>query len=443
MELIDHQRLILHHLLHRADAVVDAGERLQLEMFGEPSLRAAFAMVMKAATTERTPYTFDSLLDTVKRREGGDLQAAMIEQILATASFAGTTAADFRASIEAVALAHRRVLLIGALTSAADAIDRGREEEAESRLSAALDRLASTDRSTPCLRVGETVDEAKARYDRAAAGLVPPGIQTGFARVDAMTGGIMPEHVWLVAAGPSEGKTATAKEISYRAALDGYAVMYVTLEMARHEIELLHHVRHANAAIGGVTVPIRGVIGGSLTPEQADLYKAAIDDFSKVDLTIWAPEEASMQAIARRLAAIRAVRKLDLVVIDYLQLVRWEGRSSNQQEEMIEVLRAVKRMARRLKVGVVACWQMKREGIIEAKERGFYLKQDLSGTAEAERTADVIIWTLLTKDSSELREIKIGIAKGRHGGEFPEGYPVAFMPQISTMKEHEFDAQYG
>lgn len=444
MDLLGHQRLIVHHMLTRHDSLVEIAEQLRENQFPDPLYGSFFGVLVRAYSSERHPHTFESLLESISRRSGDEeAKQVFIDALVGTREFVGTTPADLHQSINAVQQEYRRVVLLRALQSAATDIEGGREANAEQAFSQALDQLQNVGgHSQPCVHVSEAVNDSIARYDRAAAGLNPPGVPTGFSRIDAATGGMKPGHIWLLGAAPSQGKTAVAKEITYNAAQAGYAVLYCSLEMAEDEILRLLHVRHANAAIAGEPVPLRGAADGTLSATQAEIYRAAIADFANRDIMVWAPFSASLRDIGRRIAAIRAVRRLDLVVIDYLQLVRSEDRRGQMREEKVEVLQEVKRLARSHRIPILALWQMSRDAAKDAADLGYYEMTGLGDTSEAERTADVILWSLYPPAMEKERELKLGLAKVRHGQKMIEGYRLAAMMDIAMIVEHQFDEQF-
>lgn len=444
MDLRAHQSLILHHLLATPALIADCSEELRSDHWPEPECGRLYREIVSAATVGRTPHTLDSLIEWVLSRATSDGERELLGGVIAeTVNFAGTTRNDFGASINALRMAHRRRILLSALHESALRVESGRDEEAESCLVTALDALQNTTGAAPCVRAADAVDDALARYDRAKAGEKPVAIPTGFKKIDAVTGGIEPTHVWILGAAPSQGKTANAREVAYSALMCGFSVLYVTLEMEAHEILRGFHVRHANAYQHGEPIPVRAVTDGTLSPNQEDQYRHAVGDFAQKALTVWAPDGATIEDVQRRVAAMQMVRPVDLLIVDYLQLLQPSERRRDMREHLVHLLRATKRMARKMKLRVLGLWQMRREAAVAAEERGHYLMQDLAETAEAERTADVIMWSLYTPQMEAEREMQIGIAKARHAKKLVEGYRVAALMDLATVVDADFDAGYA
>lgn len=210
----------------------------------------------------------------------------------------------------------------------------------------------------------------------------PPGIPTGLHEFDRLTGGLQRGDLILLAARPSVGKTALALTIAYHVAVEcGLSVAVCSLEMSREAIasRLL--------ALGSRT-PAHRLLSGRLSePELAALSKVTaqmaaarlhIDDASSV--TVW--------DIRAKTLRFKARCGLDLLVVDYLQLVGGGGRFENRQLEVSAVSRELKALARTLNAPVLALSQLNRA----PERRPDHRPQlaDLRDSGSLEQDADVV-----------------------------------------------------
>lgn len=249
-------------------------------------------------------------------------------------------------------------------------------------------------------RLGEQMEEIEARYKGES---VDSGLKTGFKRLDEMTAGLRPANMIILAARPSVGKTAFALNIATHVALhQGRPVGVFSLEMSY--AELTRRLLCSEARVPGNRV--MGVSGRPSRQQLEALYEARdrlreaplhLDDTST--LTI-----AEMRARARRLAA--RTGGLGLLIIDYLQLMNsGASRVESRQQEVSEISRAIKGLARDLNVPIIALSQLSRQS---EQRRGAADKlprlSDLRESGAIEQDADVVIFIHRERTSKEGKE---------------------------------------
>jgi len=216
------------------------------------------------------------------------------------------------------------------------------------------------------------------------------GVPSGFYRFDEMTGGLQKADLIILAARPSQGKTAMALNMAYHAAVDkSIPTAVFSLEMSRNS---LFERMVCSAAMTDVKNTRTGMLKrdrwAALTSEIDRIRRAPIwiDDSSGLNIT-----EIRMRA--KRLASElkRKNLTLGLIVIDYLQLIQGGGkRSENRQQEVSEISRRLKELARTLNIPVMALSQLNRRA--EDKDRGGNRPQlsDLRDSGSLEQDADVV-----------------------------------------------------
>ncbi|MBI4801441.1 MAG: replicative DNA helicase [Elusimicrobia bacterium] len=243
------------------------------------------------------------------------------------------------------------------------------------------------------------------------------GVPTGFYRFDEMTCGLQPSDLVILAARPSQGKTALALNIAYHASVEKkLPVAIFSLEMDKHAIFQRLLCSAARANLGQAR---RGQfpreIWTDLTRFSSDIAVAPlwIDDTPGLNIL-------DIRARTRKLISqLKAQNKtLSLIIIDYLQLIRGTGRLENRQQEVSEISRLLKDLARSLKLPVLALSQLNRRSEDKAREGNRPQLSDLRESGSLEQDADVValIHREWKKDDPNPEiQAKLIIAKQRNG----------------------------
>jgi replicative DNA helicase len=259
------------------------------------------------------------------------------------------------------------------------------------------------------------------------------GIPTGFRDLDTITAGMHPSEFIVVAARPSMGKTALCLNMSQHIGTrTDYSVGFFSLEMSKEQLLTRMLCSEANIDIQKVR---SGYVGEG---EYRRLIKAA-----EVvgDARIFVDESAAlsvmeMKAKARRL---KMEQGLDIVFIDYMQLMRGEGRFDNRNQEISIISRSMKELAKELQIPVVGISQLSRA---PDKGRPEHVPQlsDLRESGAIEQDADVVIFVFREEyykpDNEEIKgEAQLIIAKQRNG---PTGrVPLAFLNKFARFNDRE------
>lgn len=256
------------------------------------------------------------------------------------------------------------------------------------------------------------------------------GITTGFADLDRKISGLQKSDLILLAARPSMGKTALMVNIATNAALKGASVAMFSLEMSKNQ--LVQRVISANSH-----VDLQKIISGDLTEEEwlkvfdrmpiLREMKMEIDDTAGIS-----PIE--MKAKCRRL---KAEKGLDLIVVDYLQLMQLEGRNENRQQEISAISRALKGIAKEMEVPLIALSQLSRAPELRADHRP--ILSDLRESGAIEQDADIVMFLYRDdyyhEDSEKKNMGELIIAKHRNG---PTGtVEMAFIKEYTKFVNME------
>src|SRR5215210_4145281 len=238
------------------------------------------------------------------------------------------------------------------------------------------------------------------------------GTPSGFTDLDELTGGFQHGNLIVVAARPSMGKSTLATNIAENAAIDhGRPVALFSLEMS--ETELAHRFIASQAKVSSDELR-KGRVRGDRWPKVLNAVEKLasapifIDDSSDIGVL-------EMRAKARRLHSRQG--GLGLIVVDYLQLVRADGRSDSRVEQVGQISRGLKILARELDIPVVAVSQLSRA--VEARHPPIPMLSDLRESGQLEQDADVVMFVYreeyYDKESERLGEADIVFAKHRNG----------------------------
>lgn len=227
--------------------------------------------------------------------------------------------------------------------------------------------------------LGPVVDRIQELYDR-DGGI--SGLETGFADIDSMTDGLQNSDLIILAGRPSMGKSAMALNVAENVALRGELVLVFSLEMAEGQLG-----QRSLSSIGRLnSMSLRS---GRLVDSDWDKMTVALGKLHESPLYIdqgTSATVAQMAGKARRLAK-RVGKRLALVVIDYLQLMQAEG--NNRNEELSEITRRLKLMAKNLNCPVICLSQLSRK--VEERSDKRPILSDLRESGAIEQDADLVL----------------------------------------------------
>ena len=246
------------------------------------------------------------------------------------------------------------------------------------------------------------------------------GIPTGFNDLDKLTSGLHPSDFIILAARPSMGKTALALNIVQNVALrahkrvggDPRSVAFFSLEMSKEQ--LVNRMLCAEANIDSQRLRI-----GEMKEDDWTHLWDACDVMSKAKIYIDDTAGITVMDMRSRARRLKAEHGLDLIVVDYLQLMQGSGKrntSGDRQQEVSEISRSLKALARELDVPVLALSQLSRG--VEASQVKRPMLSDLRESGSLEQDADIVAF-LYREDyynpETENKHTELIIAKHRNG----------------------------
>ncbi|MCQ2518287.1 MAG: replicative DNA helicase [Lachnospiraceae bacterium] len=237
------------------------------------------------------------------------------------------------------------------------------------------------------------------------------GIPSGFADLDYMTAGFHPSDLILIAARPAMGKTAFALNIGLHAALrEQKCIAIFSLEMSKEQL--------VNRLISmESTVDSQNIRTGNLSDKDWTMLIEGAGNVSRSKLIIDDTGSISINELRSKCRKYKMEQDLSMIIIDYLQLMTGSGRSESRQNEISEISRSLKALARELNVPVIALSQLSRK--VEERPDHKPMLSDLRESGAIEQDADLVMFIYrddyYNKDSEKKGVAEIIIGKQRNG----------------------------
>ncbi len=281
--------------------------------------------------------------------------------------------------------------------------------------------IANRKKKSDFTSIGDVLLESAKRIEdilNNKGGLI--GLPTGFADLDRLTSGLHPSDFIILAARPSMGKTALALNIVQNAALRAHkkvggeprSVAFFSLEMSKEQ--LVTRMLCAEASLDSQRLRT-----GEMSERDWTAFWDACDVLSKAKIYIDDTAGLTVMDMRSRARRLKVEHGLDLIVVDYLQLMQGSGRrnsSGDRQQEVSEISRSLKALARELNVPVLALSQLSRG--VEARQVKRPMLSDLRESGSLEQDADIVAF-LYREDyynkETENKHTELIIAKHRNG----------------------------
>ncbi len=284
--------------------------------------------------------------------------------------------------------------------------------------------------------IGEVVRDALDKMSAAAkAGGKITGIATGFTDLDYKTAGLQNSDFILVAARPSMGKTAFVLNIAqYVSVKHDYYTVIFSLEMSK--LQLVNRVISMESRVDS-----KNIRTGNMSPAEWGSVAEGASRIGNSHLIIDDTPGITIGDLRSKCRKLKSENKLDLIMIDYIQLMSGGGRSESRQQEVSEISRALKGLARELNVPVIALSQLSRA--VESRPDKRPMLSDLRESGAIEQDADVAMFIYrdeyYNKDSDRKGIAEIIIAKQRNG---PVGtVELVWLPDLTKFANASLDRQ--
>jgi replicative DNA helicase len=429
---------VLGGILLENEAINQVLELLRPEDFYRESHRKIFRAMIELSDRSE-PVDLITLSDCLKSR--GEIEAVGGSAYLASLADFVPTAANISYYARIV---REKSILRNLISAATDIATKGFEEQGnvEEFLDTAekvIFDISEKKIKASFVAVGDMIkDTLKAvekLYERKE---MVTGVPTGYDDLDRLTAGLQPADLIVVAGRPSMGKTAFSLNIATNAAFKGIGVAVFSLEMAKEQLVLrmlcsearVDNSKMRSGYLGERDFPKLASAAGRL--HEAPIY---IDDTPAISAL-------ELRAKARRLVRDRT-KKVGLIVIDYLQLMRGMGTASNREQEISEISRSLKALAKELNVPVIAISQLNRR--VEDRSDKRPMMADLRESGAIEQDSDVIIFIYRDEvynpksDSKGVAEVIV--AKQRNGP--IDTVYLTFLNEYTRFENYTEREEYG
>jgi replicative DNA helicase len=386
---IEAEQMVLGAILIENGAIENVSDILPAEDFYKDAHRRIFAAMQEMADA-REAIDLITLTDALRR--GGTIEKIGGASYLSTLVSLVPTAANVKYHARII---HDKSVLRQLIHASTDIISRSYDDSPEAlRIGEILDkaqqeilRISDQKMVEPFAAVRDIIKQSyktiEQLYDRKE---MVTGLPTGFTDLDKMTSGLQAGDLIIVAGRPSMGKTAFCLNIAAHSAMDhGKSVAVFSLEMAKEQLGLrmlcsearidMHKLRTgylAESDWGRI-----GMAAGRLS--EAPIY---IDDTGAIGIF-------EMRSKARRL---KADKGLDLIIVDYLQLMRGSSDANSREQEISGISRSLKALAKELRVPIIALSQLNRAVETRPGKDKKPLLADLRESGAIEQDADVIMF---------------------------------------------------
>ena len=285
----------------------------------------------------------------------------------------------------------------------------------------------------------QALDDAYTRIDQRMGRKDPnaiSGVASGFVDLDALTAGFQQNELIILAARPSVGKTAFSLNIVRHAVVqDRMPVLFVSLEQSR--IEIAERLLAAQARVDSFKLR-----KGHLSAEDIGKLHAAGDMLRNAPLFIDDTPAQGMLRISANARRLKIRSGLKMVVIDYLQLIEPENRRDPRQEQVAQISRRLKFLARELEIPVMALAQVNRSSEDRQDHRPRLADLRESGSIEQDADTCLMLHRPGRFDGGlEDNIIEVIIAKQRNG---PTGeVTLTYLKQFMSYENHQPDGAFG
>lgn len=439
----DHCATVLSAIIPDRRDLLDVAQRhLSPDHFPDATLRNVFIMLERYAEVTGAILTRASLVDQLRHARA---DAGKVSLYTETYDLLYHTPADepsFRWSLQQVRDLAAERYTGEALTSAMQILTRGTEDDAGQLLRGhaearthILQRFAEIDRDLSMQEAPEgdmraegddiLADYAASKAARAAGRST--GIGFGIASLDEKVN-LQNGDLCLIVGFTSEGKTSLVCQLAWSASVQQRKnVVILTTETIRSQVRrriISRHSCHPHFEIPK-GLNSRAIREGTLSPEQEAKLGMVVSDFTNNPgygrcYIVQVPREASVGYLESKLLRIQRMFHIDLVIMDYLALLKSDRRRNSDREELNGILKGCKQLATSFNDGLgvpfVSPWQVSRSARQEAEKTGFYTASALSETAESANSSDVIISLLAPLDNDQREaDLRMQAMKQRDG----------------------------
>lgn len=443
--VIDHaQRVLAAVIPGQRDRLMFILERLEPDHFRTPHHKIVFQLLERYWDITMDVLSSSALSDLLERQKVEAAKVLFYEEQFEGLTNTEVSEPDFRYSVDALRDIRTHQLTGEAIVAGMEILERGLDvggevrEGHEASRAFLYDRLATIDGlgnsvEAPEGDIREETDEMLRDYASRKAGGTTTGILTSIPEIDQASSGIQPGELVMVCAYTGAGKSQLVTQTAVLAAIEqGRNVFFATSETVRRQVMRRIAARHSRHAMFGEPdgLNVRDIKDGTLSPDQEQVYQAVLTDlrsnpsYGKLYVA-QVPRGAGLKFLEQRMIRQSSRWRIDLVIVDYLALLRSEQKRNSEREEFNEIIKGAKQLATSFNdgqgVGLISPWAMNQTAYRAAQDKGYYTLANLADTSEAEKSADQI-WSIFW-DREHPHEATMQMLKNRDG-ETPHPFQV-------------------
>lgn len=406
------EKSVLGAALLSKDALADVIDVVKPDDFYNAAHKEIFS-IMIDLFTNNVSVDIVTVCEELKKRKALELVGGRAYVASLSSEAPSTSNAAEYAKIVAEKASMRQLI-----KTAEDIREKGYEESMDASdildyAETGIFKIAQQRQSSDYAPIKEVLVENLAMIDKAIAtqGQVV-GLSTGFKRLDELTSGLHKSDLIIVAARPAMGKTAFVLNIAQNAAIkSGASVLIFSLEMAKAQLGQRLLAMESR-------VEMQKLKTGNLERNDWERIQMALDSLSKTNIHIDDTPGITILDMKNKCRRLKAEKGLDLIIIDYLQLMNSQGKSDSRQQEISTLSRHLKLLAREMDCPVIVLSQLSRAA--EQRQDHRPILSDLRESGAIEQDADMVMFLYrddyYNKDNSEKPGVcEVNLAKHRSG----------------------------
>lgn len=428
---VNAERATLGSILLDRDAIIFVAPWLVVEYFYVDKHGAIYEAQL-ACYNRRVPPDLVNVTDELRRQARLDAIGGVAYLIELSNSVPTAVHIEYYAKIIERTALLRRTITAGGKIAALAFDERMDVEEVLDRAEAELLAISKRRARQSYVTMSQAVDVVYKRIEHLKEqGRTLTGIPTGFSDFDRKTGGLQKSDLLYLAARPSVGKTSLALNIAHHAATLDHTVAVFSMEMGYEQL-----VQRMLASY--TSIDMQRLRTGDIPDASLHSLTEGLGHLSSLPIVIDDEGSATIMDVRSKARRIQAEQGLELIIIDYVQLMQGGGRKDgNRVQEISDISRGLKQMARELDVPVLALSQLSRA--VENRTSKVPLLSDLRESGSLEQDADLVIFIhreeLYDPDTDKKGMAELHIAKHRNG---PTGVvPLRFFKSTTRFANLE------
>lgn len=393
------------------EALMDVAEEVRAEDFYNESHREIFNSIMRLYR-ENISVDMLTVCEDLKKQRALDMVGGRTYIGTLTSEVPSTANAGDYAKIVAEKAMMRQLIFASEEIAAKGYEDKEDTEGLINAAEASIFRIAQKRQKNDYAKIQDVlmknlkmIDEAERNQGNVI------GLPTGFKALDEKTSGLQKSDLIIIAARPGMGKTAFALNVAAQSAVKAKAsVLIFSLEMSQEQLGQRLIAMQAR-------VESEKLKKGNLERKDWDRINVALDELNETKIVIDDTPGISIMEMRNKCRRLKAEQGLDLVVIDYLQLMTFDGRADSRQQEVSALSRHLKLLAREMDCPVIVLSQLSRAP--EQRQDKRPMLSDLRESGSIEQDADIVIFLYrddyYNENSEKPGVCEVNLAKHRSG----------------------------